>query len=208
MIDRRWLNVIRAAMIALAVVAIVAQALQVIGRGVFDPTRYFAYFTIQSNLIGIVALGWLVLRREQPRTRGVELLRGAAAAYLTVTFAVTIVLLSDVDVGLQLPWVDFVLHKLFPVVVIADWIVDPPVVRLAYRDALIWLVYPVAWTLFTVARGAVDGWYPYPFLNPANGGYIGVAVVIAAISAGFLIVALAYIALGNALSRRITPRTA
>ena len=54
-----------------------------------------------------------------------------------------------------MPWVDFVLHKLSPVVVIADWIVDPPAVRLAYRDALIWLVYPFAWTLFTVARGAV-----------------------------------------------------
>jgi hypothetical protein len=84
-------------MVTLAVFAIVAQALEVIGRGVFDPTRYFAYFTIQSNLIGIVTLSWLVLRRNEPRTLGVELLRGASAAYLTVTSAVTIVLLSDVD---------------------------------------------------------------------------------------------------------------
>ncbi len=72
---------------------------------------------------------------------------------------------------LQLPWVDFVLHKLFPIVIVADWIIDPPGTRITLRDSLIWLVYPLAWTALTIIRGAADGWYPYPFLDPANGGY-------------------------------------
>ena len=75
-------------------------------------------------------------------------------------FFVVIFLLSDVDVGLQLGWVDFVLHKLFPVVVVLDWIIDPPTVRLNARDALAWLVYPLIWTGLTLLRGAADGWYP------------------------------------------------
>ena len=58
----------------------------------------------------------------------VELLRGAAVVYLIVMFVVVIAFLSGEDVQLDLQWVDFVLHKLFPVVVLLDWLIDPPTV--------------------------------------------------------------------------------
>ena len=118
--------------------------------------------------------------------------------YLTVTFVVVIVLLSDVDVQLQLVWVDVVLHKLFPIVVVLDWIVDPPTRRLSARDALLWLAYPLVWTLATVARGAIDDWYPYPFLDPANGGYGQVALTVVGVTVAFALIAAAIIAIGDA----------
>ena len=121
--------------------------------------------------------------------------------YLSVTFIVVIVLLSNVDVGLQLPWVDVVLHKIFPVVVVADWLLDPPHQRLDIRDTIYWLVYPLIWTVFTIARGAVDGWYPYPFLDPANGGYGSVAITIVGVLVGFLVLSALFVALGNARTR-------
>ena len=192
------LTVLRAGSVALVLAAIVAQALALANANSLDLTRYFAFFTIQSNLIGVAALVWLVVNRDRPRTRTIELFRGAAAAYLTVTFFVVIFLLSGVDVQLQLGWVDFVLHKLFPVVVVLDWIVDPPTTRLAPRDAVLWLVYPLIWTGLTLVRGAADGWYPYPFLDPAHGGYGQVAVTIVAVIVGFLAIAVAIIAIGNA----------
>ena len=105
----------------LVLAAIVVQAVVLADAGRFDATRFFAFFTIQSNLIGVAAFGWLLATRDRPRTRGQELLRGATAVYLIVTFVVVIVLLSDVDVQLQLVWVDVVLHKLFPIVVVLDW---------------------------------------------------------------------------------------
>ena len=98
--------------------------------GAFEPTRFFAFFTILSNLIGVAAFTWLIARGDRPRSRGLELLRGAAVVYLTVTFFVVIFLLSGVDVQLQLVWVDVVLHKIFPIIVVADWILDPPATRL------------------------------------------------------------------------------
>jgi hypothetical protein len=196
------LTLIRAVSVVLVVAAIVAQAVELANHGAFDPTRFFAYFTIQSNLIGVAAFALLLLGRGAARARGLELLRGAAAVYLTVTFFVVIFLLSGVDVGLQLGWVDFVLHKLFPVVVVLDWIVDPPTVRLASRDAITWLVYPLIWTGLTLVRGAADGWYPYPFLDPANGGYGQVAATAVAITIGFFVISLAMIAVGNARRRR------
>ncbi len=195
------LRVVRAGSVALVLAAIVAQAITLMNSNVFDSTRFFAFFTIQSNLIGVAAFAWLVANGGRRRSRGLELLRGGAVIYLTVTFFVVIFLLSGVDVQLQLGWVDFVLHKLFPVIVVLDWIVDPPTTRLTARDALVWLAYPLVWTGLTMLRGAIDGWYPYPFLNPANGGYGQVAVTIVGVVIGFVLMSGITIAIGNARAK-------
>jgi len=197
---RRGWQLVRAVSAALAVLAILVALQSTRDAGTFNPTRFFAYFTIQSNLIGVATFVWLIARGDRPRSRALELLRGAAAVYLTITFVVTILLLSDVDVSLELAWVDFVLHKVFPIVVVADWLVDPPGIRLRVRDIPYWLVYPIIWAIVTVIRGAVDGWYPYPFLDPANGGYGTVAMMIVAIAIGVIAVSLAVVGLGNARS--------
>jgi hypothetical protein len=193
----RALTFLRLGSIVLVVAAMVAAALDLVNAGTFDPTRFFAYFTIQSNLIGVAAFAWLLATRGATRSRGLDLLRGAAVVYLIVTFFVVIFLLSGADVQLELAWVDFVLHKLFPVVVVLDWIFDPPETRLTPRDAILWLVYPIAWLVLTLIRGAGDGWYPYPFLDPADGGYGPVAVTVVAITIGFLVVAAVTVAIGN-----------
>jgi hypothetical protein len=174
--------------------------------GQWDPTRFYAYFTIQSNLIGIVALLWAFRRRNAPPSRGLDLFRGAAAAYLTVTFFVVILFLQDEDVQLQVPWIDAMLHRVFPVIVVLDWLIDPPDTRLRYRDALLWLIYPLIWLGFTLVRGAADGWYPYPFLDPANGGYGAVAAMVVGITIGFLVLSALYIWIGNWRAERTTPR--
>ena len=189
---------VRVGAAALVIAAIVVQASVLANARAFDPTRFFAYFTIQSNLIGVAAVAWTVARGQAGRGVALDRLRGASAVYLTITFFVVIFLLSGIDVGLQLPWVDFVLHKLFPVVVVADWLLDPPRTRLGIRDAVAWLVYPIVWLAATLLRGAGDGWYPYPFLDPANGGYGQVAVTVVAVTFGFLLVAAAMLAAANA----------
>ena len=206
MATARVLTLVRIASVALVVAAIVVQALVLAQNGRFDATRYLAFFTIQSNLIGVAAFAWLIANGDRPRSRGLELLRGAAAVYLTVTFVVVIALLSDVDVQLQVNWAEFTLHKLFPVIVVLDWIIDPPEVVLRLRDALIWLIYPLAWTFLTLARGAADGWYPYPFLDPVNGGYATVAVTVVAITIGLLVLSAAAVAVGG-MRRRAAKET-
>jgi len=46
-------------------------------------------------------------------------------------------------------------------------------------------------------RGAADGWYPYPFLDPATGGYGQVVVTVVAITLGFLVISAITVAVGN-----------
>ncbi len=135
-------------------------------------------------------------------SRRVDLLRGAAVVYLVVTFIVVILFLSGEDLQVAVNWVDFVVHKLVPVYLVVDWLIDPPSTRLTGRQTLVWLVFPLVWVAVTLVRGAIDGWYPYPFLDPANGGYASVAVYVVGIFVGFLAIGAATMAAGNALRER------
>ena len=194
-------RLVRIATGLLAVAAIVAQAWTLASAGALNIVNFLSYFTIQSNLIGIVALLACAAIGNGPKPAWLEWLRGAATVYLTITFVVVILLLQNVDVGLQLAWVDFVLHKLTPVVVVADWVLDPPGRRVSTRMALSWLVYPLIWLAYTLIRGPIAGWYPYPFLDPAHGGYGQVAVISAVILLAGVCVSLAVAWLANRRGR-------
>jgi hypothetical protein len=180
--DRRaLLAVYRVGFATLTTVAIVTVAADAIARGAFVPLNFFSYFTIQSNLIAIAVflLGAAWTRREP--SAGWELVRGGAVVYITVTLVVFALLLSDVNVDTQLPWVDTVVHRVMPIAVIVDWLIDPPRHRIPFRSSLVWLAYPLVWIGYTLVRGPLAGWYPYPFLDPADGGYGSVAVYVVAI---------------------------
>jgi len=201
-VDRRLsLTIVRIASVAIVLFAIGYTIYWFVAEDRFNPSQFFAFFTIQSNLFGVAVLAALVARGDRPRSATLEILRGAAALYLTITFVVVTLFLSGADVQLELQWVDFALHTLFPVVVVLDWLLDPPTTRLGVRHALVWLSYPLVWVTLTLIRGAADGWYPYPFLDPANGGYASVALYFVTILVFFLVIGMALIWLGNVRSR-------
>jgi hypothetical protein len=179
--DRRTLlRVFRLGFALLTIVAIVTVAADLVGRGEFRPANFFSFFTIQSNLIA-VSIFLVGALRGDTASRTWELVRGAAVVYMTVTLVVFALLLADTDVDVTLAWVDTVVHRIMPIAVIADWLIDPPRHRIPLRASLIWLGYPLVWVGYTLVRGALTGWYPYPFLDPANGGYATVAAYIVAI---------------------------
>ena len=67
-------------------------------------------------------------------------------------------------------------------------------------------MYPLAWLAYTMVRGAAGEWYPYPLLDPANGGYGSVVAYVVAIFAFSLVVLAVLRAAGNALrARRLVP---
>ena len=195
------LTVVRVASAAIVLAAIAYQLAWLVNENRFNPFTFFAYFTIQSNLFGVAVLLAVAARGTRRRSRTLEVLRGASALYLTVTFVVVILFLSGEDVQLDLQWVDFALHKFFPVIVVLDWLIDPPTSKLSGRHALLWLAYPLVWVTLTLIRGAADSWYPYPFLDPANGGYASVAVYFVTILAFLLVIGVVLIALGNVRGR-------
>jgi hypothetical protein len=201
--DRRTvLATVRVGFAVLAVVAIMAQMLDLADRAVLNPVNFFSYFTIESNLIAVAALLWAAAAvRGRPNPR-LDFFRGAATTYMTVTFVVFALLLADTDVDTAIVWVDRVLHRVIPIVLMADWLIDPPAVRIDLRRAWWWLSYPLAWVVYTMIRGAIVGTYPYPFLDPANGGYGAVLGYSVAILVGMLLFIYAIVWIGNSMAAR------
>ena len=146
-----------------------------------DPANFLSYFTIQSNLIACAVFLIGAARWKAESSPSWDLIRGAAVVVMTVTLVVFALLLSGTDVDTALQWVDLVVHRVMPIAVMIDWMVDPPRQAISLARGLTWLIYPLLWAGYTLMRGALTGWYPYPFLDPANGGYGTVAVYIVAI---------------------------
>ena len=125
------------------IAAVISQAVSSINLGIFRPANYFSYFTIDSNLMATALLLVGVARWRSRNPPALDILRGAGVVYMSVTGIVFTLLLSGVDVDTQLKWVNTVVHELMPLVILADWLVAPPAMRLTFRQGALWLVFPL-----------------------------------------------------------------
>ena len=146
------------------------------GHASFRPGNFFSFFTIQSNIIAATLLVLAALVRRDERSRRFDAVRGAVTFYIAITVVVFALLLSGLQEQLDthIAFTNFVVHYLIPIVLIVDWIIDPPRHRLGLPIALVWLVYPLGWFAYTLIRGSVADWYPYPFVDVTRHGYGGV----------------------------------
>jgi hypothetical protein len=195
---RPILAVLRLGFGLLTFAAIVATLLSLADAGTLDPVNYFSYFTILSNVIGATLLLIGAARWHSGHDATLDFLRGAAVVYLSVTFIVFALLLSNTDVDLAMAWVNAVLHEIIPIVIVLDWLIDPPIERMDLRRALWWLTFPIVWVVYILIRGELIGRYPYPFLDPANGGYGTVGAYVLGIAVLVIVLAVLVAWLGNA----------
>lgn len=166
--------------------------------------NFFSYFTILSNCAATVVLGvggiaLLLGRRGVP-----DRVRGAVVAYMTITGIIYLVVLrADAEGQLQ-AWVDDVLHRLMPVFMVVDWLVVPPRRRVDYGVVPYWLVLPVVFLVYSLLRGPIVQWYPYPFLDPRVNGYLHVAAETFVIALAICAICLLIVWLGDR-ARRAAP---
>lgn len=186
--------------IGLGVLVIVALAVQFAHSSrspVFSPVNFFSYFTNLSNIVGALLFIYCGLRAEA-RSLTVDLLRGAATVYLATTGIVYNLLLTDVSVGIVIPWVNTVIHAIMPLAAVIDWLVFPPSNKLRFAQTWVWLIFPLAYLAYSLIRGPIANWYPYPFLDPDKvGGYAGVAAYAIAIAAALVGLVFGVMWLGN-----------
>ena len=164
----------------------------------YSSVNFFSYFTIESN---IFAAAIFLLAAAGIRGRRFDLVRGAAALYMTVTGVIYVILLSGADVQTTIPWVNAVLHYIFPVVALADWLLVPLQRKVPVRTALFWLVFPLAYAGYSLIRGHFANWYPYPFLNVMKLGYIAVTINCLFVATAFIILTLSLARLPRAAKR-------
>lgn len=77
---------------------------------------------------------------------------------------------------------DKLLHVAVPLLALVGWLVFGPRDRVDGADLLNFLVVPCVWLAYTLIRGAVVGWYPYPFIDVGLHGYTVVGATVLAIA--------------------------
>ncbi|MCW5697297.1 MAG: Pr6Pr family membrane protein [Bauldia sp.] len=172
--------------------------------GLMHFTNFFSYFTILSNILVATALTaskvggsdrvamWL--RRPTVQT--------AAALYITVTGLVYTFILA----GIWAPtgWdrvADQLLHYAMPVIFLLFWIAFVEKGTLRFRHVPLFLIFPVIYGAYSLIRGPIVDWYPYPFLDVRVHEWGGVAVNVAVMTAGFALLAALFVLLDNFLGR-------
>lgn len=148
--------------------------------------RLVSYFTVQSNLL-VAVVSWSLLRdarRDGPVWRVV---RADALLGITLTGLVHFFLLRPL---LHLEGLnraaDNGLHLVVPALAVLGWLLFGPRPRLDLRTVRWALLWPVAWLVWTLASGAVTEWYPYPFLDVGEHGYLRTLLTAGAITLLFL----------------------
>jgi len=158
--------------------------------------NFFSFFTIQTNILVALAMllpavapgSWLARFFDSPAVRI------AIANYIIIVGVVYHALLAHLwdPEGLNLLSL-IILHYGTPVAFVADWLLFNAKGKTRWFATLTALAYPAAYAVWTLARGAVTGWYPYPFIDVVEQGY---AVVLANMAG----LALAFLALGLLLN--------
>ena len=196
------LNVVRLGFATTAIVAMTYQFSATADSG-FQKANFFSFFTIQSNLLAVALLFLLVIVRKAERTPLFDASRSGVVLYMAITGVVFALLLAGLQEEVQttIPWVDLVVHKLMPVVLVVDWILDPPRHRLPRWAAAAWLVFPFVWLVYTLVRGAFVDWYPYPFVDVDRLGYDGVLLRCVFLLVGMTLAATAMLWIGNRRAR-------
>jgi hypothetical protein len=156
-----------------------------------SPARVLSDFTVQSALLLALVLA-LSARRDWTARRPLpEALTGAALLYAVIGGLVHHLLVANpaspfaavgraaADPAWSMTIAQHILHTAVPVAAVLDRLLLSVPGRLHLRQASTWMLYPLAYLAFSLARGELlapgaPDRYLYPFLDAGRHGYKGV----------------------------------
>jgi hypothetical protein len=165
--------------------------------------RYISYFTIEAN--GLATLGFTVLLVARRTAVGRWFSRQSVVTAITIYMVVVGLIYNIILRSLWRPgglqWVvDELLHSVLPVGCIFYWVLyAAPKRRLLWKTVPSLTVYPLVYCIYTMIRGEMTGWYPYPFLDAGVLGYPRVLIYIG----GMMVVFIGVAALFVVIAKRI-----
>lgn len=153
------------------------------------PARVLGYFSVQTGVLVAVVMALSARRASQARRTLPSGLTGATLLYALTSALVYHLLLGHTTPPFSMTgataaperwhaqWATLqVLHLLVPTAVLLDWLLLTPAARLHLRQTAAWLLYPLAYLIFSLTRAAFlpatsPSRYLYPFLDVAAHGY-------------------------------------
>lgn len=167
--------------------------------------RFFSFFTILTNILTALCFTYLLFK---PGSKwGLFFSKPASLAAITVYIAVVGLIYNLIlrflwsPQGLQLI-VDELLHSVVPVIFILYWFIYVPKSTLKWANIILWLLYPFIYCIYILIRGAISGFYPYPFIDVGIHGYNKVFLNIAGIVMVFIMLSVILVSIGKLNSAR------
>ena len=137
--------------------------------------RFFAYFTINTNIL--VALCFTFIGLGSKTRTGRFFSRPSTVTAITVYIIIVGIVYNTIlrslwqPQGLQMI-VDEILHSVTPVLFVLFWVIFIPTEELKWKHAFSWLIYPLVYIFYALIVGAVTKFYPYLFVDVNRHGYI------------------------------------
>ncbi|MBZ9741825.1 MULTISPECIES: Pr6Pr family membrane protein [unclassified Mesorhizobium] len=175
------------------------------GRGLLGSiVFYFSFFTILTNIAAVLVYTSLLSSSFYawlPAFAGPRMRAGVAVS-ITLVFIVYATVLARLwqPQGLFL-LCDVLLHYVTPVLFVLWWLISGADGKTRWSDISWWVVYPIAYLAYALARAPLAGEVPYPFLDIAKNGVGSVTVAALAITALFLVICVVAVFVDHGIGR-------
>lgn len=150
------------------------------GRSLFGAMfHYFSFFTNWTNILLVLIyldlfFGWTKLSSPVSCTTGLTSIIMVMIVYHLLLSATHHPQGIDVITNI-------IKHYITPVLFTLFWFTSKHIGALKWSDLYKFILFPMAFLVFTYVKAAITGEYPYDFLNYSLNGFSGVAPIIAAI---------------------------
>jgi hypothetical protein len=141
------------------------------------------FFTITTNLAVAVAMTMVAFGRRLSDS----LVGGLTLAILLVGVVYLVLLQKLYHLTGMALLADDLMHKVAPPAMLLYWLAFAPHGRLRWSATLWWSLYPIGYFAYALGRGAIDGVYPYPFIDVGKIGLGHVLLNAAVIAAAFIV---------------------
>jgi len=169
--------------------------------------RFLIFFTILTNLL--VAITMTAILFSPTSNLGTFL---AKPSSMTATAVYIFIVGLTYNIVLRPLWAptgyqklaDELLHVAVPLLFFLYWLLFAPKYSLQWRHSLQWLIYPGIYLIYALGRGALEGFYPYPFIDVNE---YGLAIVLrnsAGMMAAFILVSLLFIFIAKQSEKKLT----
>lgn len=141
--------------------------------------KFFSYFTIMTNILVAVCFTVLYLNSGSKWYSwfSKSTVLTATTVYILIVGAVYNLVLRATNhphgIGIL---ADELLHSVMPIYFLFFWIKYVSKGNLKYQNAKVWLIYPLLYLVYTLAKGIFVHQYPYFFMDVDKIGYTKVMI--------------------------------
>ena len=165
-----------------------------------ETVRYYSYMTVWTNILVTLCFGavsvfatarWADFFRR-------KIVQTGTAVYIIIVGLAYHFLLSATFNPTGLEWFgDLLLHYINPMFYVLFWWFTVEKHENNYSLAWRWLLFPVAYFIYSLIRGFITDWYPYFFVDVTTLGYPQVMLVSAGLLTGYAIIGLLLVFLNS-----------